>query len=322
MINQKILILLLFLIFFTECRKENPDIISASGVLDSTQVRISSRIGGKIIKTYADEGMKVRKGDILFETDCTELKLQLMQTETNLLIAKNQYSLTVKGARKEDIEQVKYSTDILETNLLIARNDYERAKRLFEANAISQKMLEDAQFKVKIIEKQIEASRQNYQKIKNISRAEEIEAARLRVESSKIATDILKERISDCNVTSPLDGTITRKIFSEGELINPGIPVFLVTDTSKIYLKIYLPEKDILKIKTGDRAAIKTDIGTKEIYGTVTYISEEAEFTPKTIQTKDERTKLVFMVKLEIQNNDQILKPGLPADAIFRITQK
>ncbi|MCX7945243.1 MAG: efflux RND transporter periplasmic adaptor subunit [Deltaproteobacteria bacterium] len=317
-------LLLIFLLFFSlaQCKKENPDVISASGILDSTQIRISSKLGGKILKMYADEGRKIKKGDILFETDCEELRLQLLQAETNLMIAKNQYSLVIKGARREDIEQVKYSIDILETNLLIAKNDFERAKRLFEANAISQKTLEEAELKVKVIEKQIEASKQNYQKVKNISRAEEIEAARLRIESSNIAIDILKERMSDCTVTSPVDGTITKKIFNEGELIAPGSPVYLITDTSKIFLKIYLPEKEIFRIKIGDKAIIKTDADIGEFQGVVTYISDEAEFTPKTIQTKDERTKLVFMVKIEIDNVDGRLKSGLPADAYFNLKNR
>lgn len=314
-------ILVLIFIFYA-CKRENPNIVSASGIFDLPQIKISSTIGGKIIKLYTDEGKKVSKGDVLFETDCTELRLQLSQAETNLMILQNQYSLILKGSRKEDIEQVKYSMDILETNLLIAKNDYERAKKLYEANAISKKHLEDAEFKVRIIEKQIEASRQNYQKIKNISQREEIESAKLKVEAAKIAIDIIKERVLNCTVTSPIDGIIIKKIFNEGEFVGPGIPVFLLADTSKIYLKVYLPEKDVFKIRINDKAKIKTDVDFDDIIGTVVYISEEAEFTPKTIQTKDERTKLVFMVKLEIDNKKGLLKAGLPADAYFEISKK
>lgn len=299
------------------CKKETQNYIIASGVLDTTQIRIASKLGGRIIKMYAQEGSNVKKGDILFETDCQELKLQLLQSEINYKILDNQYKLTVKGARKEDIEQLRYSTEILKTNLAVAKNDYERAKRLFEANAISQKQLEDIELKVKVIERQIDASEENLKKVKNISRAEEIEMARLRLESSKIASDILKERLSECIVASPINGIVLRKNFNEMEFTQIGVPVYIVSDNSVINLKIYLPEPDVFKIKRGDIAKVRVDGISREFEGKVIFISDEAEFTPKNIQTKDERVKLVFMVKLEIDNSEGILKSGLPADTYF-----
>jgi len=313
-------IFLLFLITLTSlsvlsCKEKKENTISASGTLDATQVKISSKIGGRISKMYVEEGDKIKKGQILFDMDCKELRLQLEQAELNYELAKVQHRLISKGARKEDIEQNRFSIEILKTNLDVAMNDYERARRLFSANAISQKALEDAELRVKVIEKQISAAEENLKKIKSISREEEIEVAKLRVDTSKVSIDILKERLSDCTVSSPIDGIISKKIYNEGEIVAPSNTVYLITDPLSIYLKIYLPLEEVFKVKIGDEMIVRVDGQNRDFIGRITYISDEAEFTPKNIQTRDERVKLVFMVKVLVDNKDGILKPGLPADA-------
>ncbi len=315
--ETKILLFLILAGFILSCTKQENPQIEAHGILDSTQIKISSKIPGRITEIYYEEGQRVKKGDLLFRIDCKDLELQLRQSEINLQISETQYKLIKKGARKEDIEQIRYSAEILKTNLEIAKNDFERARNLYAANAISKKALEDSELRVKVIEKQLEATNENLKKVSNISREEEIESARLKIESTKVAIEILKERISECDVFSPVDGVVTSRIFNTGEIINAGSTVYLITDNSRIFLKVYLKEKEVFKVKINDQARIRVDGIDREFPARVSYISDVAEFTPRNVYTKDERVKLVFMVKLIIENSDGLLKPGLPADALF-----
>jgi len=154
------------------------------------------------------------------------------------------------------------------------------------------------------------------QKVKKIFRPEEIEQAKGNVKKAKASVDLLKKSIHDSYVTSPLSGFIVKKFVEVGETVTPMSSLFKVSNLSTVDLVIYVSEVELGKIKLGQKAEVSIDTYPDRKYeGKVTYISPEAEFTPKNVQTKDERTKLVFAVKITVDNKNFDLKPGMPADA-------
>jgi HlyD family secretion protein len=164
------------------------------------------------------------------------------------------------------------------------------------------------------------AAEQTFRKLKTGLRPEEIASARGRWDQAAAQADLLRKKFRDCSIRAPLDGTVTLRAVEPGELVGFGTNVFQLTALEIVKLTIYLNETEIGRIHLGDTAQVAIDAFEKgkTVQGSIVYISPTAEFTPKNVQTKEERTKLVFAVKIEIPNPDGLLKPGLPADA--RIT--
>ncbi len=160
------------------------------------------------------------------------------------------------------------------------------------------------------------AAQDNYTKVKKIFRPEEIDQAKGNLNKSIAGVDLLKKNIRDSYVLSPINGFLVKTFIENGETVTPMSSLFKVSDLDVVELVIYVSEVELGLVKLGQKAEVTIDTYKDKVYdGKVTYISPEAEFTPKNIQTKDERTKLVFAVKIEIPNKDYDLKPGMPADA-------
>jgi HlyD family secretion protein len=151
-----------------------------------------------------------------------------------------------------------------------------------------------------------------------LARPEELRAARARLDQARAASDLLRKAIADCDLVSPVFGVVTQVPVERGELIAAGATVAVVSELDRVHVMIYVTEVELARVKLGGRADISIDGAPgRKIPGTITYISPEAEFTPKNVQTREDRVKLVFGVKIEIDNRDGLLKPGLPADAVL-----
>jgi HlyD family secretion protein len=222
----------------------------------------------------------------------------------NLASFESAYRLAAEGSRKEDIVQAEAAYRTAET-------DFSRMKALLAEHSVTQKSYDDAYSR-------FVSAEQTYRKLKAGLRPEEIEGARVRRDQAAAQADLLKKRVKDCRILSPSPGIITLRGVEPGELVSPGMTVLRLTYLDRIKLMIYVNETDLGSVKVGQTALITIDSFAKgkTVEGKVTYISPLAEFTPKNVQTKEERTKLVFGVRIEADNADGALKPGLPADAV------
>ena len=305
----------LSLLIFACSGNNRNSMIEESGTVEATESVISSQAAGKIINIVKDEGSQVAAGDTIVIIDHEALDIQLKQMIANREIAKAQLDLLIIGARREDIFQAEQALNQAEVNFDIAKSDKERMDNLIKVNTISQKQYEDATARFNITQAQLNAAKENFNKIKNIARPEEVIQARANYQKAEAAVESINKNIRDCYVLSPINGFIIKKFVELGESVSMLSSLFKVADLSKVKVTIYVSETDIGKVKLGQKAEIKVDsFPEKEFEGKVIFISPEAEFTPKNIQTKDERTKLVFAVKIEIPNSQQELKTGLPAD--------
>jgi HlyD family secretion protein len=156
--------------------------------------------------------------------------------------------------------------------------------------------------------------------VKNLARPEELKQAGANLNRAIANVNLLQKSLNDCYVTSPSSGFMTKKFVEVGEIAGMMSSLFQVADLSSVDLVIYVPETELGKVQLGQKAEITVDTyPDKSFNGKVTYISPQAEFTPKNIQTQEERTKLVFAVKIKIDNPDFELKDGMPADAVIKI---
>ena len=298
---------------------DDENTLTASGNIEVTEIIVSSKVTGEVKNILNKEGKQVKQGDTIIIIDHENLDYQLMQAEANVDFAEAQLKLLKKGAREEDIKQAEEMLKQAEINFDQAKKDKERMTNLFESKSITKKQLEDATARYDVTLAQLNSAKENYKKITNLARPEEITQAEANLKRQKATADLLKKNIRDSYVTSPKDGFIVKTFVEEGETVSMLSSLFKVSDLSVAKLVIYVSEKELGKVKLNQEADIYIDTYEDKSYkGFVSYISPEAEFTPKNIQTKDERTKLVFAVKIEIPNPNLELKAGLPADAVIK----
>ena len=236
--------------FVSKNLKSSQNNLSASGVIECTQVEITAKISGRIQKLYAKEGDTVTQGKLLVELAHDEISAQFDQVDANY---KN------------------------------AQENLARYRELFNAGSISKQQLDNAQTQSEVL------------------------TANMRNAKAQLDNAFLK---------APIPGVVLSKNAQEGEIAFPGMSILTLTDPGDTWIKIYVPETMLGKVKIGQDVKVKTDSYPDKVYtGTVVNIASEAEFTPKNIQIKNERVKLVFAVKVRIENPDQELKQGMPADA-------
>ncbi len=290
----------------TGCSNNGDDVLEASGTIEGTDISIGSEVGGKILSVRVTEGARVDPGDTMVVIDESDYFLQYRQAKANADAAEAQYRLALEGSRREDILQA-------EANLTAAEADYRRMKELLESRTVTQKQYDDAMARYV-------SAQQTFKKLASGLRKEEILAARARLDQATAQAEYLEKKLRDCRIIAPTNATVTLRSVEPGELVAPGMNLLRLTRLDRVKLTIYGNEKDLGKVKLGQKAHVFIDaFPDRPFEGSVVYISPAAEFTPKNVQTKEERTKLVFAVRLEIDNPEGVLKPGLPADARIMI---
>jgi HlyD family secretion protein len=280
--------------------------IEASGTIEGTEINVAAEVGGRVLRVPVTEGARVAAGDTLVVINDEEYRLQLKQAAANLASQDAAYRLAREGSRKEDLLQAEAAFDA-------ARADHQRMKDLLATATITQKQYDD-------VYARFVAAEQTYAKARAGLRPEEISGARARRESAAAQVELLQKRIRDCTVLAPAPGTVTLRAVEPGELVGPGSNVVRLTFLDKVKLTIYVNEAELGFVTLRQPAEVFIDSfgESRPFSGSVVYISPSAEFTPKNVQTKEERTKLVFAVKIQVDNPDGALKPGLPADAVLR----
>ncbi|MBK7626963.1 MAG: HlyD family efflux transporter periplasmic adaptor subunit [Bacteroidales bacterium] len=288
--------LLIFIaaVMISGCKSET-DQADAYGNFEATEVIVSAETSGRILKFDATEGMEIQKGQEIVITDTTLLILQRAEINAGMK------SVSTR------IGSVNAQNDILNQQIANININIARIENMLRDDAASKKQYDDLSGQVAVLQKQIAAN--NTQKASI--------AAELEVLSTKKAT--LNEQLTRCSIRSPLDGTIIEKYSEAGEITAAGKPLFKMADLSLMRLKVYVSGAQLGGIKTGQQCTVRIDDG-KEGYvsfsGTISYISGKAEFTPKIIQTKEERVTLVYAVLIDVKN-DGTMKSGMPGEAIF-----
>jgi HlyD family secretion protein len=274
---------------------DKTDKADAYGNFEATEVIISAETSGRILQFDPVEGNVIEKGAAIALIDTTVLHLQKAEIEAGMKTVL--IRLTSINAQNEILNQ-----QIGNLNINIAR-----IEKMLKDEAATQKQYDDLTGQVAVFQKQISAN--NTQKTSV--------AAELSVYEAKKAS--INEQIRRCLVKSPLKGTVLEKYSEAGEMTAAGKPLVKIADLSIIKLKVYVSGAQIGSIKTGQTCSIRIDNGKKgftSFPGTISYISEKAEFTPKIIQTKEERVVLVYAVNIDVVN-DGTLKSGMPGEALF-----
>lgn len=298
-----------------------------SGTIDTHQSNISFQTSGRASNILFDEGQSVKTGDVLAQLDPEEYRARLEQAESNLQRAeqsKEQLTDVLNIYRKSlpaDVNQAKAALVIAKDIAANAKKNNDRYSELYKRGVVTEKERDDirlvydnATSRLLQAEAVLTAANSNLGKID--AAGKDIAQAEAQILAAKAVRDEAAIRLAYTKLLSPVNGVITSRNIELGEVVSPGREVMTVSDLTRVYLKIYVKETDIGKVRPGQPAEIRIDSMPGKVFtGYVSYISQVAEFTPKIIQTKEERVKYVYLVKISIHNPDLALKPGLPADA-------
>jgi len=305
-----------FTVLLAGCGNNHPGMIDASGTLESVDVNVGTKVPGQILRLYVDEGSRVRTGDTLALLDQSTLRLQWAQAQAGVDLARAQYQMLLNGARAEDINTAKETLLQAESTFKNASDDFDRMKSLLAAHSVTQKQFDDADSRLAVARAQYNSAEQNLQKMRRFARPEEIAAAKARVDQAAAGASLLRQQLDDACILAPVPGIVTHKPVEQGELLAVGATVATISRLDTLNLMIYVIDTELGKVRLGAPADVSVDTYPNRSFpGHVVYISPIAEFTPKNIQTKEDRTKLVYGVKLEVDNREGVLKAGMPADA-------
>ncbi len=294
---------------------KNPNIVAA-GHVEATDVHISAKVGGRLLEAPFKEGDVVKQGDILARLATTDVLIQMRQANADRAQASAELRLRLAGARKEDIAEMDAQIRATEADIAGAQLDLDRMQGLLDRGSGTTKARDDAKTRRNILEARLGAQKQTLARLHSGARPEEIDSARARVASLDARIAMFEQQIADATVTSLADGILTSRVAEPGEQLQPGSPICVITNLAEAWLTVYVTDIDLARIKIGQEATVTTD-GGQTRKGKLTYIASKAEFTPKNVQTRDERIKLVYRVKVGLDNADGFYKPGMPAEASF-----
>jgi HlyD family secretion protein len=294
--------------------RRDASVIAASGHIEATDVRIATTVAGTVESAPPDEGGRITAGQEIARIDTTDLKLAAAAARADRAQAAAELALRRAGSRAEDVREAEAQVKRAEADLESAERDRERMEGLSQSGSGTEKARDDARTRRDVAAAARTAARERLAKLRAGSRPEEIESARARVEAADARVAQLEQQVADAVIQSPVAGVLTERLVERGELAARGTALAVVTDIDRPWLTIYLPGPDLGRIKLGQEAEVSTDAGQRRT-GHVTFISTQAEFTPKNVQTPDERAKLVYRIKIGLENPDGLFKPGMPAEA-------
>ncbi len=288
--------------------------IIASGHVEATDVRISTKVGGTLESFPLLEGAAVSAGEEIARIDTVDIRLALDAAQSERNQAAAELRLREAGSRPEEISEAEALVARAEADLAGAVRDVERMQGLLDEGSGTVKARDDVVTRRDMAKSALRAAQERLRKLRAGFRREEIDAARARLSGAEARIAQIEQQMKDCVITSPVSGVMTEKLVEQGELLSAGAALAIVTDLTDAWLTIYVGEPDLGRIRIGQEAEVITDDGQKRT-GKISFVSPEAEFTPKNVQTRDERVKLVFKVKINLENSDGLFKPGMPAEA-------
>ncbi len=281
-------------ILMLSCGKNNK-LPQGSGLIEATEVTLSAETGGQLKAIYFDEGQNVAIGDTIAMIDTTTTVLRLRQAES------------AAEAAQTRIQVAQISIRQAANNLQLARKEYDRVSSLITTGSATQQQFDQ----VKTALEQATLAGEQSQASLSVSKAD--------FANAQAQINILQKQLNDSYPVSPINGTIVEKYPEMGELIAIGKPLIRLAKLDTVWVKIYLPPADLTNIKLGDMASIDPEDGhSAALEGHISWISSEAEFTPKNVQTKEARAGLLYAIKITIPNPNQVLKIGMPVAAVVK----
>jgi HlyD family secretion protein len=292
-------------------------VIQATGTIEGTDVDLGAKNSGTIETLTVDEGDTVKQGQVVAVLSRNDLVAQRDQDALAVTEAQAKLDDLVSGARTQEIAQAQASVNIAQTNYNKAADDLSERQKLYQSGAISKDVLDQYQVAADLAKNQLDSAQAALSLLQAGNRPNAIAAARDEVDRNQAVLQSAQAVLNDLNVVSPINGTVLTKNYEQGEFVQMGAPIVTVVNLDDLWIRVYIPTDQLPAIKLGQQVHFTVSGLPKAFTGTVEEINSQGEFTLKTIQTEEERANVVFGVKIRINNEGGVLKPGMPADVTF-----
>jgi membrane fusion protein YbhG len=290
--------------------------LTLSGNIEAHESLVSFKVQGRIVDLPIEEGQQVEQGALLARLEDADYKQKVRIDEAGVAVRQSDLALALAGTREQEVKASQQAVFDAQADLAQKKADNDRAQRLYSKDEISAQDRDLAATALKRSEATFKAAQQRYNEAEEGTRKEDIAIARASLVQAKANLGLSRINESYTTLRAPVAGVITVRQAELGEVVAPGSPVVTLADLDHIWLRAYIAETDLGRIHWGQDAAITTDTYPgKQYHGRISFISPDAEFTPKSVQTYKERVTLVYRIKIDIDNPNHELKPGMPADA-------
>jgi HlyD family secretion protein len=309
------------LVMAVACGKSNGGAIEASGTVEATEADLGFQAPGRIDSILVEEGSRVVVGQRIAVLDLREAAARRGAAKAQLDAQQARLAELERGYRPEEISQAKAALRASEQRLADGTRDRTRARNLFQGGAISRQALDGAETAYALAEAERDRTRDQVTLLESGPRVEQIAAQRAVVAAARAGLEQADAALAFGEILAPFPGTVMRRLREPGEVVGAGMPVVTVSNPEDRWVRIYVREDEIGRVALGQPAEIRIDsYADRAFSGTVSFIASEAEFTPRNVQTKEERVKLVYRVKVRIvADTAVVLKPGLSADVVLGI---
>ena len=293
--------------------------VRVSGNIEAVDAQLGFKIPGRVVQRLVSEGQAVTAGQLIARLDDTDQQDQLALRGTDLAAAEAGLAELEAGSRPQEIAAARATLRSAAAEQERARLELERQKDLRHQEVSTVRDFEASEAASAVAQARTAEAAERLKLVEEGPRQETIAQARARVAQARAAIAIAETQISNTRLSAPFAGVVLSHNIEPGEFVSAGTPVVTVADLSNVWLRAYVHQTELGRVRHGQKAEVRTDTFPDKVYtGTVGFISSEAEFTPKTVQTTKERVKLVFRIKIDLANASDELKPGMPADAVLR----
>ena len=290
--------------------------LALSGNIEAHESLVSFKVPGRIIDLPVEEGQRVEQGAVLARLEAADYEQRVRIDQASVQVRASNLTLMLAGTREQEVKAAQQSVFDAQAELDQKKLDNDRAQRLFAKDEISAQDRDLAATALKRAQANFEVAQQRYNLAAEGSRKEDIAISRANLSQANANLALSRVTLDYTTLRAPSAGIITVRQAELGEVISPGSPVVTLSDLDHIWLRAYIAETDLGRIQWGQHASVTTDTYPSKRYnGRISFISSSAEFTPRSVQTYKERVTLVYRIKIEIDNPNHELKPGMPADA-------
>ena len=291
-------------------------VLRVSGNIEITDAEVSFKIAGRVVERSVSEGESVKAEQAVARLDTSELGQEVGLRSAEVRAAEASLAELVTGSRPEEIAQSEAVVRRMQADVARARADFKRLKKLYEQDNVSGQDYDAAKSAVEVTTAKLGEAQEQLRLVQKGPRIEKVERARAQLQQAKEALALAETRLGYATLTSPLTGVVLSHNIEPGEFVAPGTPIVTVGDLAHVWLRAYIDETDLGRVKVGQVVKVTADTYPDKVYeGRVSFIASQAEFTPKSVQTKKERVKLVYRTKITVDNPHMELKAGMPADA-------
>ncbi|HOB61805.1 MAG TPA: efflux RND transporter periplasmic adaptor subunit [Candidatus Competibacteraceae bacterium] len=300
-------------------RATDPDRIELSGSVEARELDLAFQVGGRIANLPVDEGDAVKTEQLLAELDPRDYQLALQAAVAQEEAARAALAILQAGTRPQELHVAEAKVNQAQANLDYARSEFKRIAELIPKKLATDSQLDQARQRQNVAQAELQQAQQNLALLREGPRREEIDQAAAALRARQTAVETAQQQLQYVQLHSPVVGVVSVRLAEAGEVVAAGKAVLRIAELGRPWVRAYLNEADLPRVRLGQAAEVRVDGLPGQVWtGKLAFISPDAEFTPKTVETRALRVDLVYRVKIEVDNPDGILKLGQPADVVLK----